>query len=149
MAIPTSYTEQTLADYMVTVTEQVSAAIGLDFASFGEAINDTLIAYGESDIADATNIKKLRALAKVEAWRRCVEALAARYDKSRNDGQSVIYDKENQLFTNAQKQLELAEIYASNLGYVSDSSPYNTITVAKLQFDDVYSLDAQVDEAVY
>ena len=149
MAIPASYTESTLADYMLTVTEAVSNVIGLDFLSFEEPVNDTLVAYGVTDIANATNVKKLRALAKVEAWRKCVEALAAKYDKSRNDGQSQVWDKENQLYTNAKTQLELAEETAMRLGYVADDSAYNTITVGKLQFDDVYSLDRQADEAVY
>ena len=149
MSIPASYTETTLADYMLTVTEAVSNVIGLDSLSFEESVNDALVAYGVTDIAEATNIKKLRALARVEAWRRCVESLVAKYDRSRNDGQSQVWDKENQLYTNAKTQLGLAEENAVRLGYVADDSTYNTITIAKLQFDDVYSLDAQDDEAVY
>ena len=119
MPAPASYTESTLRTYMYEHTQQTCDAVGLVAADFTESAYDALIAYGVDDITDATNIAKLRSLARVEAWRKCVLATAAKYDLSRDTGESQAYDKLNQLHTNAKEQLKQAEAAAVDLGYVA------------------------------
>lgn len=68
MTVPTSYTEATLADYMVLELASSGLSLAVDASSLAEAVNTTLLKYGVTDIADANDMKKLRALAKVEAW---------------------------------------------------------------------------------
>jgi hypothetical protein len=113
MAIPTSYTEYELSEYMLSVTAAVSASAGLDSMAFDEAVNDVLAAYGEDDIADATNIVKLRVLAKVEAWRTVISYLMTAYDFSADGGSY----KRSQMLAGAEKALERAEADASIAGY--------------------------------
>ena len=71
MAVMTSYSEDTLADYMLLVTKAVSAAAGIDYAAFAEAVNDTLLAYGVTDIADATDIKKTQGVGSNRGMAMC------------------------------------------------------------------------------
>lgn len=113
MAIPTSYTEYELSEYMLSVTAAVSASAGLDSLAFDEAVNDVLTAYGEADIADVTDVAKLRALAKVEAWRTVIGYLMTAYDFSADGGSY----KRSQMLTGAEKALERAEADAALAGY--------------------------------
>jgi hypothetical protein len=69
MPAPSVYTEAELAAYMHSVLGAVAAALGYTApGSYQEAVNETLLAYGVDDIADATDIRKLRMLARVQAW---------------------------------------------------------------------------------
>ena len=117
--LPSSYSETELADYMLAVTQAVSSVLGLTSDSFDEAVNDTLIGYGVEDIAEATDISKLRCLARVFAWRTMVEATAAEHDYSTDTGQSPQYFKRNQIHQNAQEALVRAEKEATEAGYLS------------------------------
>jgi len=113
MAIPSSYTEKTLAEYMHVMLGKVAEALNLHFnptdaGDYGEAVNDALLEYGETTIASITgtaNLQKLRALARVAAWQYVINNFAALYDFSA-DGAS--YNR-SQLFKNAQESLKLAE----------------------------------------
>ena len=125
---------------MLSVTSQISSVIGLTVDDFWEAVNDTLSSYGVDDIGDATNIKKLRALAKVEGWRFVVNATAGEYDVSRDSGESQVWDKRNQLHTNAKAQLSAAQAQAEQLGYVDSSATYSTVTFGAVVYDDAYSI---------
>lgn len=80
MAIPTAYTESTLRSYMAASLGAIADTLGLDQTSFIEAVNDVLLAYGVSDVAQATDIAKLRALARVEALRVAQASVALAYD---------------------------------------------------------------------
>ncbi len=140
MAIPSSYTELQLQDYMLTVTKAVSDAIGLTSDLFEEATNDVLAIYGVEDIADANNVHKLRTLARVEAWRVVIDATAVEYDQSRDSGETQVWDKRNQLHTNAVKQLERAKADANEYGYLPADSVGNTITIGAIVYDDPYSI---------
>jgi len=81
MAAPTSYTEQTLADFMLTCLQDVATQLGWTaLADVQEAINETLLAYGVTTIAGATDIRKLRALARREVWHQVASATAGDYD---------------------------------------------------------------------
>lgn len=82
MAIPSSYTEQQLAQYMADL-------IGTDLGErlnwtvaggdFDEAVNAALLLYGVDDISTISgraNIHKLRVAARVEVWRLVMQATA-------------------------------------------------------------------------
>lgn len=118
MPLPTSYTETSLKEYMLGLTLEISTKLGLVVASFEQAVYETLYSYGVDDIADATDMRKLRAFARIEAWRKVTNSASLQYDKSRDSGETQVWDKENQLFTNAQKQLDDAIAEATRLGYI-------------------------------
>ena len=114
MAAPTSYTESSLISYMRTVTQAVSDTLGLNTGAFQEAVNDVLAAYGVSDIADATDITKLRVLAKVAAWRTVNDWLVTTaYDFSADGGSYKL----SQMKEGAEKALQMAEGAAAEAGY--------------------------------
>jgi hypothetical protein len=123
VAIPASYTELSLAEYMVTVTRNVAAALGWTSDDFLEAVNDTLTAYGESAIDDATDVTKLRTLAKVEAWRAVVDGTAADIEFTA-DGSSF---KRNQMHAHAVAAMERAESAATAAGYGDTYAPAITL----------------------
>jgi hypothetical protein len=140
MAIPSIYTENTLADYMLSVTAQIANVISFEHRDFEEAVNETLIAYGVDEIADATDIGKLRALARVEAWRAIVNSTSSEFDSSADSGETQVYYKRNQLHANAVKQLERAESEANRLGYVAADGTANTITFGAIVYSDPYTI---------
>lgn len=109
MAIPTSYTETTLAEYMLAVLGVVGQTLGLSSSSFGEAVTDTLLAYGTDDISQATDMKKLRALAKAAAWKKACDDLVGFYRFSADGG---TFDR-NQMREMAEKALTLAQADAA------------------------------------
>jgi hypothetical protein len=80
MPVPTSYTEDTLKTFMITALSKAATAIGLTVSDMGEAVIQTLVEYGVTDITDATNIAKLRALAKINAWRTALASVSADYN---------------------------------------------------------------------
>lgn len=132
MAIPSSYTEPTLKNYMLSVLKELGSVLSLAAESFDEAVNDTLLAYGVTDIADATNMLKLRALAKVEAWKVAVTAAGARIDWS-EAGASF---KQSQYRTSAKEGLALAQSEATQYG--GAMAGYE-ITVGALHVHDPYA----------
>jgi hypothetical protein len=81
MPVPTSYTEAQLAAFMHSQLGDFPALFGWtsDLANYQETVNETMIAYGVSTIASATNIQKLRALARVEAWKQVLAKLANKH----------------------------------------------------------------------
>jgi hypothetical protein len=78
VAPPTSYTEAGLKAYMHAQLGPVADDLSWSVAggSYDEAITDTLLTYGENDIALALDMVKLRALAMVAAWRQAQQAAA-------------------------------------------------------------------------
>jgi hypothetical protein len=113
MAVPASYTEKTLAQFVHVSLGRVAKALALNFGpndagDYAEVINDTLLAYGTENIASITgvdNIQKLRTLAKAAAWQHVVNNFAALYDFSADGGQ---YSR-SQMFKQAKESLELAQ----------------------------------------
>lgn len=112
MPAPTVYTEQTLTAYMLSVTSKISSVLQLDAHDFTEAVADTLLAYGVDDISSATRIAKLRALAKVEAWRTVKAATAGQVTFSADGSSFNLSDLREQ----AQSNLETAELEAMHYG---------------------------------
>lgn len=110
MAAPSTYTEETLAAFMVVELDDVARVLGWsDLSHLQEPINETLLAYGASDIADATDVTQLRALARVMAWRAACSALVTRYDFADPDGR---YSR-SQMFKAAQERVAAAESAAA------------------------------------
>lgn len=116
MPVPASYSEATALTFMVTELSDVGTALGWTTATaqLEEALYDALFGYfgGSGVIADATDLRQLRALLRVAAWRAAVKALAAQMQFSA-DGQSV---SRQQLQEMALKALALAETDAQQFG---------------------------------
>lgn len=120
MPLPTVFTEQTLAEYMQLKLRALGetpgwSAAGMDYEW---PVNETLLEYGVSNIAQATDIRRLLALAEVMALRAVCAQLAPAYDTA-TDGESL---KRSQMFTQATKLLELAEDRARKLGALAEST---------------------------
>ena len=114
MAVPTAYTELMLAVFMDAVLGPVGDVLGYVFANgdYTEAINETLLAYGVTDISlitGAENTARLRALARVAIWRQVVDHSAGDYAFSADGG---TYSRE-QIHTMAQENLARAETLAA------------------------------------
>lgn len=106
MAVPASYTDEELRIFMITVLGRVATVIGWtkDTGQIAEAVNDTLIAYGVDDISEATDVEKLRALARHYAWSAAVDWLSTDFNFSADGGR---YDRA-QVFEHAQQRLDAA-----------------------------------------
>lgn len=70
MPPPSSYTDNTLAAYMRdAVLQSTARVLGLTMLdSFAEAVNNAVLACGQTDITACTDIPVLRAWAAVAAW---------------------------------------------------------------------------------
>jgi len=82
MPLPTVYTDATLETFMWNELQSVASAVDLNPVWMAEAVNDVMLEYGVTDLADATDIKKLRAIARYHAWLRCVKQVSADYQFS-------------------------------------------------------------------
>lgn len=111
MAVPTVYSETTLANLMAAALGPIAATLAI--TDYSEAVNDVLLAYGVTDIADATDIPRIRAMARAQAWRLAMDAASSRFDDS-TDGQSM---SRSQLYDHAKAQYERAEAAAA--GYLT------------------------------
>ncbi len=81
MSAPTTYTEASLAQYMADVLGPVGLALGLAAPdSYQEAVNETILQYGADTLSNAPDIRKVRALARVQAWQMVVSATAGDFD---------------------------------------------------------------------
>ena len=108
MPIPTSYTEQTLADFMQAELGAVATVLEYTNQSYAEKINDTLLTYGASDISEisgAANIMKLRTIARMFAWKKAVGDMSTRYGFSADGGS---YQRQ-QMFEQAKQMLQSLE----------------------------------------
>ena len=135
MAYPSSYTELALKTYMHTVLADVATVLGWGITThYGEAVNEAVATYGVADvttITGLTNLYKLRALARREAWRAACGALAAKFDFSA-DGHAV---KRSDLYNHAAAELQRAENDALPF---DTTSGYNVGTASVEYADDWY-----------
>jgi hypothetical protein len=69
VALPQQYTEPALAAYMLSVLGDLAGTLGIDEYVALEAVNDALLLYGTSDIAQATDMRRLRGAARLAVWR--------------------------------------------------------------------------------
>lgn len=110
MAPPVTYTEKQLAEYMLRELGEIAGVLGWTAQSqVQDAIDDALLAYPAAVISAATDISRIRALARVMAWRRAVGSLSARYDFSDQAGS---YSR-SQMLKGARELLGDAEYAAS------------------------------------
>jgi len=133
MVAPASYSETTLILYMHNALASVSDALGWTASSveLQEALNEVLLAYGVSDvtgIAGISNLRKLRALARREAWRAAMTEAAADYDFENEAGVM----KRSQVFAQAQK----AYVQAANEALIYDDQ-YN-VAIETVAYADPY-----------
>jgi hypothetical protein len=109
MPVPTSYTEHELADFMAAELGKVATllayAVGaLDAGSYQEAVNEAIIQYGAASIALCTDIPKVRALARVEAWKKACNDLVTYYKFSSTGS---VFERES-VYKNAVESLDRA-----------------------------------------
>jgi hypothetical protein len=104
---PSSYTDTTLKEYMHTTVAGVAAVLEWTVAggSYDEPLNDVLIGLGLDDASDATNVRLLRAAAKVAVWRAALGALASHVDETTDEDSF----KSSQMHEMARRNLALAE----------------------------------------
>lgn len=116
MTVPTSYTESELAAYMQTTIAPLDGVLGWTTVpdNYQEPVNDALLAYGVADIAEATDMVKLRTLARLMVWRAVVAATAGTYDY-RVDNEQF---SRSQIHEHAAAMLAIAESEAG--AYVDD-----------------------------
>lgn len=78
MPLPTSYDEDGFKAYLHGRLNRggVADAFGWSVAagSYDEIVNDTLLAYGLTDVGDAADLAKLRALGRLALWQAAEEA---------------------------------------------------------------------------
>lgn len=108
MPAPAIYTEAELATYLLSKQGlgDMAGILGWStLADLQEVVNETLLSYGVATINLATDIQKLRAIARIEAWRAVVANVSSR----------ITFQAGSQMFTqsdllpNALKALGLAE----------------------------------------
>lgn len=109
MSVPSSYNAAELAAYMHGELGIVAQACAFTVgASYDQAIVKTLLAYGVTDIASATDVSRLLVLASVEAWRLAVTHTTPRTNISK-EGRSV---DRSQFYDHSRLNLEAAESLA-------------------------------------
>ncbi len=113
MSAPTAYTSDTLQAYMVAALGGVATVLGLTADSFVDAVDDVCLAMGISDVSEATEMVKVRALARYHALRHAQTHLATWYDFSA-DGASF-----NRSQAQEQVKAMLAQAEADAMPYLS------------------------------
>jgi len=144
MPAPSSYSESTIRDYMYAVTKGTATVVGWTANNFVEPVNDLLIAYGVSTINDATDIPKLRALARIEAWRAMVSATSGEFDYSSDSGQTALHYKRSQLHEQAKLALASAQADSTAAGYTSSTDTSHSIQFGQLIYSDPYAPDEAI-----
>lgn len=110
MPVPTAYSEALFASYLHSVLDKLADALDWDASDprVLEAVTDTLLEYGVSDIAtitEGTDMRRLRALGRRAIWRAVVQATAGKYDFSDSDAKF----SRSQVNEQAREMLKLAE----------------------------------------
>lgn len=108
MAYPTSYTEATLAAFILAQLGETATILSWNaLVHVQPAVDEALAKCEVSDIALITgsdDLKKLRIFARYEGWRLAISSLAARFDFEADGGAY----KRSQAFVNAKAALVLA-----------------------------------------
>jgi hypothetical protein len=116
MPVPTAYTEDELKTFLHGCLKEAAAVLGWTVAagSYDDAVTETLVQYGVSEIASAVDIRKLRALGRVAVWQSVLAAVSLDYTFAADGGQ---YSRSH-MFEHATKMLAAAESEA--LPYSAD-----------------------------
>lgn len=113
MAAPTSYTEETFKAYLA---DQLTSVVGsglnwtVDGGNYDEIVNECELVL-ELAIADATNIRALRAVGRRELWRTVMQATSNKATAHSGMNGSVtygknIFDRAQELFKAASEEVE-------------------------------------------
>lgn len=137
MAIPTSYTEVNLTDYMCSLVSGIGPAD--TWTDYTETINDVLIMYGVDEIESATDIQKLRTVAAFAIWKRLDRSMAGWYDFAADGGSY----KRSQVRDAVSAQLEKARADAAQ--YLEEISSENAYYLGSMTFEDYYAPDASTN----
>ena len=108
MALPSSYTEATLVYYMLESLGDLATTLGVTEARLYETVNDVALACNVTDIANATDIVQVRALARVAALRVAQTTAATWYDFSADGGDY----KRSQVMAQIERMTKAAEAAA-------------------------------------
>lgn len=112
MPVPSSYTEPELAEYMVRQLGTVADVLGWTAPHLLiDAVSDALILCGVSTVGEV-EAPRLRAVARLTAWRAAVGALSGLHDFSA-DGQSMSLSQAQSM---ALRSLAQAERDAAEFG---------------------------------
>lgn len=137
MALPASYTEADLGTFIRTALGEVAGTLGwTTLGHVQEAVNDAIAMYGEATVAECTDIRKLRAAARVAGWRLAIASLTARYDFS-TDQQDF---SRSQMAKSALTALRLAEEEALGAGILPGGNAYAVRTGTLTWTDDPYAV---------
>lgn len=113
MALPASYTEETLAAYMHNVLGSAAVTLGWDAeTSYDEPINEVLLLLGIATVEESDNIPMLRAAARWAVWKQVVAEVSLSADFA-SDGQIL---RRSQRLAGAEKMLRLAESDLAEFG---------------------------------
>ena len=125
MALPSSYTEESLAAYMASPVVLGTTADLLawtwDGGHYSEIINRVLEIAGVDDVAEMTGkdkVIKVRALARYAAWEAATSALVTEFDFS-GDGASMSREA---IYQHADRELQKALDKVLDLGYDPDGT---------------------------
>lgn len=131
MAIPTSYTEEELKAYMHSTLSATATSLNWNVADgyYNEPVIAAVLAYDVDDIEDATDMQKLRALARREAWRAVMAETSTDYDYAA-DGASL---KRSQMHDHAEKMFRQAQSDLMALGFDGWE-----VGIEAVEYDDPY-----------
>jgi hypothetical protein len=140
MPVPTTYTEAGFANYLASVLGEVAGVLGWDAGSVQviEALNDTLLEYGETTITNIVGanglngtkpLRHLRALGRRSIWRAVKQATASKYQVGSPEWtlqRQQIHDHAVEEFEMANTEcLEFDPMYAvSIVGVKRSGDPY-------------------------
>ena len=142
MAVPTVYTETSLKEYMHGRLGNLAAALRWTVADghYNEALNDTLFAYGQTDISQITgaaNINLLRAYARYFLWKSVAEATVNEIDYTHADSGATY--KHSQIHKQAKEMMAASANDVDALG--GDVSGYSVGWHSVVYSDDLYTAD--------
>jgi hypothetical protein len=131
VAIPTSYTDSELKEYMHDELGAVATALGWSVSGgdYDRALVATLRACGVTDASNASDMAKLEALARREAWRIAVNETAGDFDYSADGGRysrSQFHEQCERRFSQAQSEaMQYDDLYAVGVDEATwDFNPY-------------------------
>lgn len=128
MTLTAIYTDVTIAQWMLTQLGGVGEALNLTVASFDT--EEVLRQYGTTDFSLATDIDKLRLVARFVAWSRALDEVAADYNFSEGGAsyqRSQMYDMIAKQVDNARGEYP---IESATIDY--PDNPYTRLNLSDL-----------------
>jgi hypothetical protein len=137
VAVPSAYTAEELAAFIVAELGDVGTALGWNphTSQVAEAVNDVGLILQVDDVVDAPDVRAVRANARIVGWRAAAKAVAAQYTFSEENG--VKYDRSD-LQKMVIAALGIAEAEAATL-LTDDSSVGLGVKMGTMTVYDPYS----------